>query len=61
VNGYEIIKRLEAAGWRLRETSGSHHMMEKDGQKVPIPVHGSQDLTAGTLSAIRRQTGEKLR
>ena len=61
MNGHEIIKRLEAAGWRLRGINGSHHMMEKDGKKVPVPVHGGKDLAEGILSAIRRQTGEKLR
>lgn len=56
-----MIKRLEAAGWVLRVIVGSHHMMEKDGRKVPVPVHGSKDIKAGTLSKIRRETGEKLR
>ncbi|GFK95567.1 hypothetical protein NNJEOMEG_03435 [Fundidesulfovibrio magnetotacticus] len=36
-------------------------MMEKDGRKVPVPVHGSKDLTPGLLAAIQRQTGVKIK
>ncbi|WP_268885701.1 type II toxin-antitoxin system HicA family toxin [Fundidesulfovibrio magnetotacticus] len=52
---------MEAAGWHLRLVAGSHHMMEKDGRKVPVPVHGSKDLTPGLLAAIQRQTGVKIK
>jgi predicted RNA binding protein YcfA (HicA-like mRNA interferase family) len=37
--------------------------MEKDGmpRAVPVPVHGSKDLKPGTLAAIQRQSGVKLK
>lgn len=62
MNGKEVIARLEAAGWVLNRIRGSHHVMKKDGQpSVPVPVHGKQDLPAGVISAIARQTGVKLK
>jgi len=35
--------------------------MIKDGQAVPVPVHGKRDLGAGLLAALQRQTGVKLK
>jgi len=61
MNGKIVISKLKAAGWTLRRISGSHHIMAFGGKIVPIPVHGSRDLTPGTLSAIERQTGIRLR
>ena len=61
MNGKQVIKILKENGWTLKTISGSHHQMEKDNLKVPIPVHGSADITPGTLAAIQRQTGVKLK
>ena len=61
MSGREVIDRLQAAGWRLRRIAGRHHIMEKDGRKVPMPVHGQRDLKPGTLAAIQRQTGVALK
>jgi predicted RNA binding protein YcfA (HicA-like mRNA interferase family) len=61
VTGKEVIAKLKAAGWTVNRIHGSHHILMKDGQAVPIPVHGSRDLGAGLLAAIQRQTGVKLK
>ena len=63
MNGKQIVKKLESLGWKLDRVSGSHHVMKKEGRKrpVPIPVHGSTDFSKSLLSAIERQTGEKLK
>lgn len=61
MTGKEIIARLKAAGWTLDRIHGSHHIMTKDGQAVPVPVHGSRDVGIGLLSAIQRQSGVKLK
>jgi predicted RNA binding protein YcfA (HicA-like mRNA interferase family) len=61
MNFREVMDRLKAEGWALRRIAGSHHIFEKDGRKVPIPVHGARDLAAGTLAAIQRQTGVSLK
>ncbi|TSE25184.1 HicA toxin of bacterial toxin-antitoxin [Tepidimonas aquatica] len=62
MNGKEIIKRLEAAGWRLVRVQGSHHILVKPGapRSVPVPVHGSRELSSGLVKAIERQSGVKL-
>ncbi|HXU29996.1 MAG TPA: type II toxin-antitoxin system HicA family toxin [Thermoanaerobaculia bacterium] len=61
MTGREVIAKLKAAGWELDRVHGSHHVMVKGGQAVPIPVHGSRDLGIGLIVAIERQTGVKLK
>ncbi len=61
VNGKAIIAKLKAAGWVLDRIHGSHHVMVKDFQAVPVPVHGSRDLGVGLIASIERQSGVKLR
>lgn len=61
MTGKEVIAMLKAAGWKLDRVHGSHHIMIKGGQAVPVPVHGSRDIGAGLLSAIQRQSGVKLK
>ena len=61
MNGKQIIKILKENGWELKSINGSHYQMEKDGVKVPIPVHGAKDVTQGTLASIQRNTGVKLK
>lgn len=61
MNGKEVIAKLKAAGWSLNRIHGSHHIMTKGGQAVPVPVHGSRDVGAGLIAALQRQTGVKLK
>lgn len=61
MTGHEVIAKLKAAGWSLNRVRGSHHVLTKDGQAVPVPVHGARDIGAGLLAAIQRQTGVKLK
>lgn len=61
MNGNEIIKRLKAEGWCVKRIRGSHHMLEKDGCVVPVPVHGATDIGKSLLAGIERQTGVKLK
>jgi predicted RNA binding protein YcfA (HicA-like mRNA interferase family) len=61
VNGKQVIARLKMAGWLLDRVHGSHHIMTKAGQAVPVPVHGTRELGAGLLAAIARQSGVKLK
>lgn len=61
MNGKEIIQKLKAAGWVLDRVKGSHHILTKNGEAVPIPVHGTRDLGPGLLAAISRQTGVDLK
>ena len=53
----EIIKLIEADGWYLLRTRGSHRQFkhpEKSG-KVTIPGKLSDDLPPGTLNSIVKQ------
>ncbi|MGC9008832.1 MAG: type II toxin-antitoxin system HicA family toxin [Halothiobacillaceae bacterium] len=62
MNGKEVIRRLEQAGFRVARVHGSHHVLVKAGhpRSVPVPVHGSKDLGSGLIKAIERQSGVKL-
>lgn len=61
MNGKEVIAKLKAAGWSLNRVHGSHHIMTKGAQAVPVPVHGSRDIGVGLIAALQRQTGVKLK
>lgn len=57
MNGKQVIKILENEGWKLDRVTGSHHLLEKNGKVVPVPVHGTADLGKGLIAAIQLQTG----
>lgn len=62
MNSRELIKALEADGWREVVQRGSHVQFKhptKPG-RVTVP-HPKKDLPAGTLRSIERQAGIKLR
>lgn len=61
MNGKQIIAQLKKEGWTLKRVKGSHHLMQKDGKTVPVPVHGTEDLKPGLLAALAKQTGVKLK
>ena len=53
----DIIRLIEAGGWFLVETKGSHRQYkhpEKPG-RVTIAGHPSDDLAPGTLNSILKQ------
>ena len=60
MNGKQVIKSLERAGFRVLRTNGSHHVLGNSERKVTVPIHGSRDLKIGTLKSIERQSGVKL-
>jgi predicted RNA binding protein YcfA (HicA-like mRNA interferase family) len=60
MNGKQVISMLKRAGWTLRRINGSHHIMTDGIRSVPVPVHGTRDLPAGTLASIARTSGIKL-
>jgi predicted RNA binding protein YcfA (HicA-like mRNA interferase family) len=61
MNGSEVIRKLKAEGWRLLRIRGSHHLMEKNGRVIPVPVHASKEVGKGLLAEIERQTGVKFK
>jgi predicted RNA binding protein YcfA (HicA-like mRNA interferase family) len=53
----EVIKRIEADGWYLVTTRGSHRQYKhptKSG-RVTIAGHPNDDLSPGTLNSILKQ------
>jgi predicted RNA binding protein YcfA (HicA-like mRNA interferase family) len=57
-NSRDVIKTLEANGWKLAAVRGSHHQFihpSKPG-RVTVP-HPKKDLTTGTIRSIYRQAG----
>ncbi len=57
----EVIRRIEAAGWTLVRTKGSHHHFKCAGRPGIVTVpHPKKDLPIGTLKSIERQSGVKL-
>jgi predicted RNA binding protein YcfA (HicA-like mRNA interferase family) len=61
VHSREIIRRIEADGWFLVASKGSHMQFrhpEKKG-RVTVP-HPKKDVAIGTLRSIERQAGVRL-
>ncbi len=57
----KVIRKLEAAGWKLVRTKGSHRQFKHPTRpgRVTVP-HPKRDLPIGTLKSIQRQAGIKL-
>lgn len=51
-----MIKR---AGWIEVRQSGSHIVMEKDGQQLVFPNHGSAEMGKGLENKLKKQAGLK--
>ncbi|HKI04359.1 MAG TPA: type II toxin-antitoxin system HicA family toxin [Thermoanaerobaculia bacterium] len=60
MHGKAVIRKLQTAGWQEVRISGSHHILQKDGRSVPVPVHGGRELGIGLIRRIEKQTGVKL-
>ncbi len=57
----DVIALIEADGWRLVATRGSHRQYKhptKPG-RVTVPGQLGDDLKAGTLNSILKQAGLK--
>jgi len=55
----EVIKLLEADGWRMVRTRGSHRQYKhplKTGRDT-VPGKTSDEIAPGTLNSIRKQAG----
>ncbi len=58
LTGKVAVRALERAGFFVSRVSGSHHVLikaEPERTTIVVPVHGSRELTSGTLRAIIRQ------
>ena len=60
VNSRELIRLLEADGWRLVRVRGSHHQFAHPTKRGTVTVpHPRKDLGTGLVAAILRQAGLK--
>jgi predicted RNA binding protein YcfA (HicA-like mRNA interferase family) len=55
-NSRDIIRRLEAEGWVLVSSRGSHHKFRNGGQTLVVP-HPKKGLPLGTARSIARAAG----
>ena len=53
VPGERVVRALERAGFAVKRTTGSHHIMRHpDGRGTTVPVHPGRDIAKGTLRGI---------
>ena len=58
MNSKQLIKKLEAAGWCLARTKGSHHQFKHPDKPGLVTVkHPDGNIPQGTLHSIERQAG----
>jgi predicted RNA binding protein YcfA (HicA-like mRNA interferase family) len=58
MNSADLIKTIEANGWVLHRTKGSHHHFKHPTLKGLVTVpHPKKDLPAGTVRNILKQAG----
>lgn len=58
----EVIRALEADGWRLVNTVGSHQQFKHPTKKGRVTVkHPDKDIPRKTLDSIERQSGLSFR
>ena len=57
----EVIKMIEADGWYLTRTRGSHRQYKHVSKVglVTVPGKLSDDLAPGTLNSVLKQAGLK--
>lgn len=54
----DLIREIEAAGWRLDRIRGSHHIFKHANRPgIVVVPHPKKDLGPGLVAAIRRQAG----
>ena len=59
LTGKEMLRLLKKNGWKELRQGGSHHILEKDGAIIVVPVHANQDLGKGLEQRILKDTGLK--
>ncbi len=54
----DLIREIEAAGWKLNRVRGSHHVFNHPARAGHVTVpHPKKDLGKGLVAAIRKQAG----
>ncbi len=60
VKSKDLIKELEANGWKLKRVRGSHYQFTHPdfGHSITVP-HPKKDLGKGLINVIKKQAGLK--
>jgi predicted RNA binding protein YcfA (HicA-like mRNA interferase family) len=45
---------IQSQGWLLIRISGSHYIYSKNGLSVPVPFHGSKEISKGLEMKLRK-------
>lgn len=62
MNSKDLVKLLEADGWRLRSVRGSHHVFVHPAKPGHLTVpHPRKDLGTGLVHKLLKQAGIKLK
>ncbi|MBW9106351.1 type II toxin-antitoxin system HicA family toxin [Paraburkholderia phenoliruptrix] len=60
MNSGEVVKLIQADGWRLVRISGSHYHYRHELKAGVLTIpHPKRDLPPGTLNSILKQAGLK--
>lgn len=54
----DLLKLLKKNGWTVVRINGSHHVLQKDGKTIVVPIHG-KDVPTGLLNTILKEAGLK--
>ena len=54
----DLLKLLKKNGWNVVRINGSHHVLQKDGKTIVVPLHG-KDVPIGLLNSILKEAGLK--
>lgn len=58
----DIIKTIEADGWREARQTGSHKHFRHDTKPGTVTVpHPKSEMAIGTIKSIEKQSGVRLR
>jgi predicted RNA binding protein YcfA (HicA-like mRNA interferase family) len=57
----DVIRLIEAEGWQIVVTEGSHRQFKhaKKSGRVTVSGHPGDDMPKGTLASVLRQAGLK--
>jgi predicted RNA binding protein YcfA (HicA-like mRNA interferase family) len=50
----EFHKIITTNGWKLKRISGSHYIYAKNELSVPVPFHGSDEISKGLEKKLRK-------
>lgn len=50
----DLLKLLKKNEWIVVRINGSHHILQKDGKTIVVPLHG-KDLPIGLLNRILKE------